>query len=158
VLENGEYYRLGETRAGHSSARIVAATNRELREAVRTGDFRQDLFHRLSVLSISVPPLRSRGRDWKLLVDYFHRLYAGTIKPFTLEKAAEELLDEYFFPGNVRELRNIVIRIGARHPDGNVRIEELRAELEPDVAPASLRAEVAGDNDQIVSRLSRSGF
>ena len=63
VLENGEYYRLGETRARHSNARIVAATNRELREAVRTGDFRQDLFHRLSVLSISVPPLRSRGRD-----------------------------------------------------------------------------------------------
>ena len=158
VLENGEYYRLGETRARHSNARIVAATNRELREAVRTGDFRQDLFHRLSVLSISVPPLRSRGRDWKLLIDHFHQLYAGTIKPFTLSTAAEQLLDEYAFPGNVRELRNIAIRIGAQHPDGTVGVEELRAELEPDVAPAALHAGDADDDELIVLQLSRPGF
>lgn len=158
VLENGEYYRLGETRARHSNARIVAATNRELREAVRTGDFRQDLFHRLSVLTISVPPLRSRGRDWKLLIDHFHRLYAGTIRPFTLTSAAEELLDEYSFPGNVRELRNIVIRIGAQYPDGKIGVDELRAELEPDVAPVTLQTVNASDDERIAFQLSRPGF
>ncbi len=158
VLENGEYYRLGETRARHSNARIVAATNRELREAMRTGDFRQDLFHRLNVLFISVPPLRSRGRDWKILIDHFQNFYAGTIKPFTLSAAAEGLFDEYSFPGNVRELRNIVIRIGARQPDGYVGVDELRAELEPNVAPAVSPAADSVEDEQVVVRLSRPGF
>jgi len=158
VLENGEYYPLGETRARHSNARIVAATNRDLREAVRTSAFRPDLFHRLSVLSVSVPPLRSRGRDWKLLLRHFQELYAGTIKPFTLTPAAESLLDEYSFPGNVRELRNIVIRIGTRHPNGEVSVEELRAELEPDVASSSLGVADAGDDEQIAAQLGSAGF
>lgn len=158
VLENGEYYPLGETRARHSDARIIAATNRDLREAVRTGEFRQDLFHRLGVLSISVPPLRSRGSDWQLLLTHFQNLYAGTIKTFTLDETAAALLDEYSFPGNVRELRNIVIRLGARHPDGQVRAEELRAELEPDVAPSRLTTSVSGDDEQIAAQLSRPGF
>lgn len=156
VLENGEYYPLGETRPRHSNARIVAATNRELREAVRTGAFRADLFHRLSVLTLSVPPLRSRARDWKLLMTHFQNLYAGTIKPFELTDESAQLLDDYAFPGNVRELRNIVIRLGARHPGGRVGPEELRAELEPDVLPASLGEH--GDDDQIAARLGSTGF
>jgi DNA-binding NtrC family response regulator len=156
VLENGEYYPLGETRPRHSKARIVAATNRELREAVRTGAFRADLFHRLSVLSLSVPPLRSRGRDWSILMTHFQQLYAGTIKPFELNEQAARLLDEYAFPGNVRELRNIVIRIGARHQGGTVSLEDLRAELEPDVAPLSVGDQ--GDYDQIATRLASRGF
>lgn len=157
VLENGEYLPLGETRARHSNARIVAATNRDLREAVRTGAFRQDLFHRLSVLTISVPPLRSRGRDWMLLLEHFQNLYAGTIKPFTLVPAAAALLDEYAFPGNVRELRNIVIRIGARYPDGHVGVDELRAELEPDMAAPEMPG-VGGSDDQIAAQLGNPGF
>lgn len=160
VLENGEYYPLGQTRARHSDARIVAATNRDLREAVRTGAFRPDLFHRLSVLSISVPPLRSRGRDWRLLLDHFQKLYAGTVKPFTLEAAAEALLDEYSFPGNVRELRNIVIRMGARYPDGRFEVGELRAELEPEVVPSKVPSVSGGDDDdaQVAAQLGRPGF
>jgi DNA-binding NtrC family response regulator len=158
VLENGEYLPLGETRARHSNARIVAATNRDLREAVRTGAFRQDLFHRLSVLTISVPPLRSRGRDWQLLLTHFQGLYTGTIKPFTLNPAAEALLDEYSFPGNVRELRNIVIRIGARQPGGPVGAGEIRAELEPDVTPSPLKGGAGGDDGQIAARLASPGF
>ncbi len=157
VLENGEYYPLGETRARHSNARIVAATNRDLREAVRTGAFRPDLFHRLSVLSISVPPLRGRGRDWQLLLKHFQSIYAGTIKSFTLDTAAEALLDDYSFPGNVRELRNIVIRMGARYPDGKFGVDKLSAELEPDVAPSKLST-IGGGDEQIAARLGRPGF
>ncbi len=158
VLENGEYYPLGETRPRHSRARIVAATNRDLREAVRTGAFRPDLFHRLSVLTLSVPPLRSRGRDWQTLMAHFQDLYAGTIKPFRLSAAAAEVLDAYAFPGNVRELRNIVIRIGARPREGDVSAEDLRAELEPDVATAELRASAEADDEQIARRLASRGF
>jgi DNA-binding NtrC family response regulator len=158
VLENGEYYRLGETRARHSDARIIAATNKDLREAVRVGEFRADLFHRLSVLSISVPPLRSRDRDWKLLLDHFRRLYVGTIKPFELSTNAEELFDAYVFPGNVRELRNIVIRLGTRYSEAVIDADVLRSELEPEVATSSLKIDDSGDDEHIVTQLASAGF
>ncbi len=130
VLENGEYYRIGETQSRHSDARIVAATNRDLPEAVRKGAFRQDLYHRLSVLTIKVPPLRERGDDSLLLLNYFQQLYAGTFQAFTLEKVAEQRLSQYAFPGNVRELRNIVIRLGSKYPGGIVNLRQLEAEME----------------------------
>jgi len=156
VLENGEYYRLGETEARRSNARIVAATNRELRELARAGQFRQDLFHRLSVLTISVPPLRSRGEDWRLLLDAFQRQYAANIKPFSLAPEAAALLAGYAFPGNVRELRNIVIRLGARYPGQCVTAAQLRPELELDyqaTSPAQAR-----DGAALESRLRQPGF
>ncbi len=156
VLENGEYYRLGETEARRSNARIVAATNRELRELARSGQFRQDLFHRLRVLTISVPPLRGRGDDWRLLLDAFQRQYAASIKPFTLESAAADLLAAYAFPGNVRELRNIVIRLGARYPGQCVTAAQLRPELELDFdAAPSPRAAAGWAPEQ---RLRQPGF
>ena len=158
VIENGEYYPLGETRARHSNARIIAATNRDLREAVRTNSFRPDLYHRLSVLSLSVPPLRSRGRDWKQLLDHFQAFYADTIKAFTLDDDAQALLDGYTFPGNVRELRNVVIRIGTRYNGGTVGLEELRGELESDLGTAQMTDLAAYDDEQIVADLSRTGF
>ncbi|MFK8067354.1 MAG: sigma-54-dependent transcriptional regulator [Gammaproteobacteria bacterium] len=130
VLENGEYYRIGETQSRHSGARIVAATNRDLPEAVRKGVFRQDLYHRLSVLTIKVPPLRERGDDCLLLLDYFQQLYASTFPAFKLEKDAEHRLLQYAFPGNVRELRNIVIRLGSKHPGSVVNLRQLEAEME----------------------------
>ena len=158
VLENGEYYRLGETQAHHSDARIIAATNRDLREAVRTGEFRADLFHRLSVLSISVPPLRSRGGDWQLLIEHFQKLYAGTIKPFELSESAHDLFAVYPFPGNVRELRNIVIRLGTRYADNNITAEILRSELEPDAGAMSLEIDNGADDQTIRAQLSAPGF
>ena len=158
VLENGEFYRLGETEARHSSARIIAATNRELRELARAGRFRQDLFHRLSVLTITVPPLRSRGDDWQLLLDGFQRQYAGTIKPFTLAADACALLAGYAFPGNVRELRNIVIRLGMRYPGQRVGAAQLKPELEFDYAAAGAGAGAPRDEQALTERLQRPGF
>ncbi len=130
VLENGEYYRIGETQARHSDARIVAATNRDLPEAVRKGLFRQDLYHRLGVLTIKVPPLRDRGEDCLLLLDFFQKLYAGTFEAFTLDEEARQRLLHYSFPGNVRELRNIVIRLGSKYPGAVVNRRQLEAEME----------------------------
>lgn len=130
VLENGEYYRLGETQPRYSDARIIAATNRGLREEVRSGKFREDLYHRLSVLTINVPPLREREQDCMILLKHFQELYAMGRETFTLNQAAVDCLLEYSFPGNVRELRNIVIRLSAKYPGKIVGVEELQEELE----------------------------
>ena len=121
VLENGEFYRLGETSARVSKARIIAATNRDLKEAVREGEFRQDLYHRISVLTVHVPPLREREKDCLLLLNHFRELYSAGVALFSLTSEAENMLVEYSFPGNVRELRNIVIRLAAKYPGKKVR-------------------------------------
>lgn len=130
VLENGEYYRIGETQPRQANARIIAATNRDLQAAVRSGSFRQDLFHRLSVLTITVPPLRERGNDCIDLVKHFCNIYAREARPFTLDPEAEKLLLDYVFPGNVRELRNIVIRLITKYPGTSISAAQLQAELE----------------------------
>ncbi|MGR8921243.1 MAG: sigma-54-dependent transcriptional regulator, partial [Gammaproteobacteria bacterium] len=156
VLENGEYYRLGETERRQARARIVAATNRDLRERVRAGQFRPDLFHRLSVLSLTVPPLRGRGEDWRVLLDAFQRQYADSIKPFILTPEAEARLAAYGFPGNVRELRNIVIRLGAKYPGQTVAAAALEAELELDYDPVEPGA--ASGAADVAARLAEPGF
>ncbi len=140
VLENGEFYRLGETQARVSSARIIAATNRDLKEEVRTGRFRQDLYHRLSVLTVNVPPLRERAKDCLVLLDFFKDLYAVSVAPFKLDDEAEQSLLDYSFPGNVRELRNIVIRLGAKYSGKTVTLEQLQNELESFVSSVPTEA------------------
>jgi DNA-binding NtrC family response regulator len=132
VLENGEYQRVGETLKRTSHARIIAATNRDLRKEIRNGNFRADLYHRLSVFSISVPPLREMEDDKHLLLEHFRQRYAAQSQQtaFTLSPEAETLWSRYSFPGNVRELRNIVIRLTAKHPGQTVQLGELEAELD----------------------------
>lgn len=133
VLENGEYQRVGETQTRKSRARIIAATNRDLREEVRAGRFRSDLYHRLNVFSLRVPPLRQMDDDKSLLLDHFKSFYAREIgqPPFTLDKNAHQAWMNYTFPGNVRELRNIVIRLSAKNGGGVVSLGQLQAEFDP---------------------------
>lgn len=132
VLENGEYQRVGETQTRVSKARIVAATNRDLKAEVKAGRFRADLFHRLSVFTVSVPPLRDMGEDRALLLEHFRRLYGEQTQspPFQLDATASALWLRYPFPGNVRELRNIVIRLTAKHAGATVDAAQLRLELD----------------------------
>ncbi len=130
VLENGEYYRVGETRPRIAGARIIAATNRDLLEEIRAGNFRHDLYHRLSVLTINVPPLRDRGDDSLMLMEHFRALYAEKVPPFVLDGQGVERWSRYTFPGNVRELRNIVIRLGAKYPGAGIGLTELEAEFD----------------------------
>jgi len=134
VLENGEYQRVGETQTRHSNARIIAATNRDIRQEIRAGRFRADLYHRLSVFTLNVPPLRDLGDDRLQLLSHFCTLYAkqGNCAPFTLGATARELWLAYHFPGNVRELRNIVIRLITKHAGAVVTREQLQVELEMD--------------------------
>ena len=135
VLENGEFQRVGETQTRHSSARILAATNRDLRRESRENNFRADLYHRLSVLSMSVPPLRELGSDRFLLLEHFQRLYARQAQsaPIWLSVDAANCLSDYPFPGNVRELRNIAIRLTAKFGGRQIERAELETELDIDV-------------------------
>jgi DNA-binding NtrC family response regulator len=132
VLENGEYQRVGETTTRKSRARIVAATNRDLRQAVREGLFRLDLYHRLSVFTIKVPPLRELDADKLLLLAHFRDFYAAQINRsrFELDSTAQKIWENYPFPGNTRELRNIVIRLATKYPGLTISREQLEAELD----------------------------
>jgi DNA-binding NtrC family response regulator len=132
VLENGEYQRVGETQSRFSNARVIAATNRDMRREIRNGRFRSDLYHRLSVFTIDVPALRELGDDKLRLLEHFRDFYtrqAGA-RPFELDPDAHALWLDYSFPGNVRELRNIVIRLITKHGGTTVTPDHLRSELD----------------------------
>jgi DNA-binding NtrC family response regulator len=112
LLEGRAFRRLGAARETPLAARVIAATNRDLPQAVKAGRFRRDLYERLSVFPLEVPPLRERRTDVPLLAEHFRALYAGRLgkKVAPLSPEVLERLDAYGFPGNVRELRNIVER------------------------------------------------
>jgi DNA-binding NtrC family response regulator len=144
VLENGEYQRVGETQTRKSRARIIAATNRNLRAAVKDGSFRSDLYHRLSVFSITAPPLREMGQDKLVLLNHFRSYYSKQLNkpPFELHAEAFLAWEQYAFPGNTRELRNIVIRLAIKYAGKTVTAEQLRDEFDPhatelDLTPSS---------------------
>jgi DNA-binding NtrC family response regulator len=132
VLENGEFQRVGETQSRKSNARVIAATNRDLRNEVKEGRFRADLYHRLSVFTVQVPPLRDLGDDKLLLLEHFARFYAreSGLEPFAFDSDATRLWLDYGFPGNVRELRNIVIRLCTKYPGKSVSPDQLINELD----------------------------
>ena len=129
VLENGEYQRVGETQRRTARCRVIAATNRDLRRAVREGAFRADLYHRLSVFTLSVPPLRELDQDKLLLLEHFRR------NAFELDEGAAARWMRYDFPGNVRELRNIAIRLAAKYPGQRISVAELEPELDVQSEP-----------------------
>src|SRR3954465_5605679 len=127
VLENGEFQRVGETQTRVSRARIVAATNRDLREEVRRGRFRSDLYHRLSVFELVVPALREMGEDKLELLDYYRAMFATKAgsPAFQVHASPAQRWLDYPFPGNVRELKNIVIRLTTKYAGSPVGAAEL---------------------------------
>ena len=161
VLENGEYQRVGETQKRFSQARIIAATNRDLRKELKKGNFRADLYHRLSVFSITVPPLREMDDDKFLLLEHFSQRYAlqSQQPAFTLSEAAKSLWSHYTFPGNVRELRNIVIRLTAKYPGQAVQAGALESELDlqddTPVSPLPAPAAAIREDDSLIAAARR---
>ena len=161
VIESGEYYRVGETKPRQASARLVTATNKDLMQEVESSRFRQDLYYRLGILPIQVPPLRERGADRLALMDYFQDFYTGTVPPFTLDDDAREVWLSYPFPGNVRELRNIVIRLGTKYPGQTIDGRRLEAELDPTArarAPRAPSGSLAPDRATARARLEQGEF
>jgi transcriptional regulator with GAF, ATPase, and Fis domain len=112
VLQEREFQRLGGTRLVKTNARVIAATNGDLREAVESGDFREDLYYRLQVFDIQIPPLRDRRSDIPLLTDAFlAELGPSMGSPVAgVSQEAMDMLTAYVWPGNVRELRNVLER------------------------------------------------
>jgi DNA-binding NtrC family response regulator len=112
VLETKKFQRVGGSRLIETDVRIIAATNENLRLSIKEGQFREDLFHRLNVFPIKLPPLRNRGDDINLLLDYFLTQYCEEFdKPMPeLTPQAMLLLRSYRWPGNVRELENVIMR------------------------------------------------
>jgi transcriptional regulator with GAF, ATPase, and Fis domain len=112
VLQEREFERVGGAQTVRVDVRVITATNRDLATAVANGSFRQDLFYRLNVFPIEVPPLRDRADDIEMLVEYFVRRYASRAgKHFkSIEKKTLDLLQSYDWPGNIRELQNVIER------------------------------------------------
>ena len=132
VLETKEFRRLGGTKVIRVDTRVIAATNRNLEEAVKQGDFREDLYYRLNVVPIHLPPLRERGDDIPLLVDRFlgecsaqhHR------EPKDVSREAMRLLRLYGWPGNIRQLRNLMERLVVTVKDTMIQPEHLPEEIQ----------------------------
>lgn len=164
VLENGEYQRVGETQQRFSRARVIAATNRDLRQEIRKGQFRPDLYHRLSVFTISVPPLREMDEDRVLLLEHYRHFYAeqARMAPFSLDEGAQKAWSDYHFPGNVRELRNIVIRLTTKYAGQKLSVIEIEPEFDleaPADGGAGLPAELGTLVEQAQRHLQRArGF
>ena len=137
-LETGEIQRVGDERNRvNANVRVVAATNRRLPERIQSGDFREDLYYRLNVIHITIPPLRERRDDVAPLLEHFLRQFAvehGVPLPATADDAVTAL-EAYDWPGNVRELRNIAERLTCRCPGGVIRIEDLPAEVRAVAVP-----------------------
>jgi DNA-binding NtrC family response regulator len=115
---------VGESTAVRVDTRVVAATNKDLVEAVKAGRFREDLYYRLNVVAIPIPPLRDRREDIPLLAEHFASRHAGA-RGATITTEAREALVGYDWPGNVRELENAVARALALNPGGTILPEDL---------------------------------
>lgn len=155
VLENGEFIKVGSSKVQKTDVRVVAATNVNLMRNVDEGKFREDLYYRLSTVPIFVPPLRERGKDIELLFRKFASDFAEKykVKPITLTDDAKELLVQYRFPGNIRQLKNLVEQISVLSTDNKeITIERLRHYLPKENTLPALYKAAGGESDSLSER------
>jgi len=129
VLQEKSFERVGGTETLSVDVRVIAATNRELGEAIKKGTFREDLFYRLNVIHIHLPPLRERKDDIPLLAQHFLQKYGHVYQVGDISSAAMELLCSYHWPGNVRELQNVIERSAIICGDSKIEPKHLPREL-----------------------------
>lgn len=137
VLQQGEYGRVGESTTRKADVRIIAATNRPLEKMIESGDFRQDLYYRLNVVPLVVPPLRERPEDLEELVAFFARKFAPR-REITLSPEAMKALKQYTWPGNIRELENAIEHAIVLSDGDAIGLEDLPAAVQE--APAGIPA------------------
>lgn len=141
VLQERCFERVGSAVTRHSNVRIVAATHQDLETRVEDGRFRADLYYRLAVFPIDIPPLRERRDDIPLLIEHFcDKLPESGLQPVHFDQAARRALQAYNWPGNVRELANLVERMAILHEDGGVGLAQLPARLLEGLPDGSLEA------------------
>ncbi|MHB1561254.1 MAG: sigma-54-dependent transcriptional regulator [Isosphaeraceae bacterium] len=152
VLETGEIVRVGTNDPVKVNVRLISATNRDLADAIAEGKFRQDLFHRLKVVSVKLPPLRERRDDIPLLIDYFLKEFSSahgkTIRGVT--PAVRKVLLGYSWPGNVRELRNVLESMVVMDSDGTLDSDDLTEDLQH--AAATGKADGPSGVDALVGK------
>jgi len=158
VLEEGSFTRLGGTRPISVDVRIIAATNKDLKASIAEGKFREDLFYRLNVVPLTIPPLRERTEDIvPLALDILQRFNRELKKNFTgFTPAAAELLNKYPWPGNIRELKNVIERTMILAPEGDIDAACLPEEIRDYIAeiaasPISHSEELSPTGDQFVT-------
>ena len=131
VLSSHEFYRVGGQKPIKSDVRIIAATNQNIEDLIKTGQFREDLYHRLNVFRIELPPLRKRKEDIPALVKYFLKKSADEIKSERkdIEENAMDILNEYNWPGNIRQLENTCRYITVMAPSTSITIDDIPDEV-----------------------------
>jgi two-component system nitrogen regulation response regulator NtrX len=149
VLQEQEVERLGSARTIKVDVRVIAATNKKLEEAVERGEFREDLYFRLNVIPIVVPPLRERREDIPSLVQHFTRRMAEehNVKPKRFDGQAMDALRQYRWRGNIRELRNTIERVMIMTPDDVVRMDDLPVEVRRGDSARPAESAAAGGAD-----------
>ena len=156
VIQEREFTPIGDTTPRKVDVRLIAATNADLKELVRQGTFREDLYYRLSVVPIELPPLRDRREDILTLAQHFIRKYNEENGRNLSEQISPEvlsLLENYFYPGNVRELENIIERAVVIAPTDEITVECLRAEVRnPELARAAVRESAGASGDIEIAR------
>ena len=160
VLQEGEFERVGDIRTVKVDTRIIAATNRDLLDEIDAGRFREDLYYRLNVVPIYLPPLRERREDIGLLVEFFLKRYADQnrreVRRVSLE--AMRLLREHDWPGNVRELQNYVERAVILGDGPELTVDHLPPQLRGGATPRPIRSARGGDLHALTSELVRHGI
>src|SRR5580693_2569585 len=153
VLQEGEFTSVGGRQPIKANVRIIAATHRDLRNAIRQGQFREDLFYRLNVVPIRLPPLRERAEDIPLLVRHFFAQAGHEGLPLkSVDQAAMDKLKQHNWPGNVRELENLMRRLAALCPDEVIGGEVIAAELtDPSPALAPVASASSGGGPETLS-------
>jgi PAS domain S-box-containing protein len=164
MLQEREFERVGGAQPVHVNVRVIAATNRDLKAAIATGSFRQDLYYRLNVFPVEVPPLRERKDDLLMLVEYFVQRYASRAgKPIgSIDKKTLELLQAYDWPGNIRELQNVIERSMILSSGGVFTVDELWLSTQssqptpPMTAPAPVQGYPQEEREIIEAALAES--
>jgi len=163
VLQEGEFQRVGGEETLHVVVRIISATNRDLAALVEQKKFREDLYYRLSVVPIRMPPLRERPEDIRLLAEYFLEEFCrrNNFRPKRIEPEVFAVLRDYRWPGNVRELRNLIERIAILAPPDGITAESIPLEIRlprDNGIPSSLEAtRDQAERDLLLQALERAG-
>jgi len=160
VLQEREFERVGDTETVRVDTRVIAASNRDLLDEVARERFREDLYYRLNVVPIVLPPLRSRRGDIPLLVSHFLELYnrANDRHVVDVAPAAAEALARYHWPGNVRELQNVVERCVVMAPTAEITLDLLPPTIRGERAPAVALPGRGGDLDSLARELVEQGI
>ncbi len=145
VLETGEFIKVGDTKSTKVNVRIIAATNRQLQEQVNKHEFREDLFYRLNVFTINLPPLRERKEDILMLATYYTQIFAEKTnsKITGISKDALEHLEIYPWRGNIRELRNVIERAVILSDGDTLHLNSLPTELQKSITSVGIEKEIS---------------